>query len=281
MSGGNLLSDEALEQVRQVVRQVNGEVRGTRGIDRPPIGQGPECFFALTPSGGIPAIDGSAPGTAECELYEAVASVAGGTVEMAAILDNGGNAVVRDIYNASGTAIAEDIYTPVHRTKPGAWTTHGSSSPLIYFAGVGVDNPRPTYSSSPSAITMYSHSQKTNCPDSWAVSLSDSWWVCSDPGYWHVSIRFDMASDTDQAQTTAYLKVSSNSGSTWSNVLNARYTHPAASSTLDSVFTSENVYEFADGDLIQPWASIGSAATGSWLGVTLMLTKIGGTVTTA
>jgi hypothetical protein len=45
MAGANVLSDEALAQVRDVVRQVMGSLGGSQPLPRPPIAAGPEVFI--------------------------------------------------------------------------------------------------------------------------------------------------------------------------------------------------------------------------------------------
>ena len=123
MAGGNLLSDAALEQVRQVVRQVTGDVRGNRNLPTQPIAQGPECFFAKTPAGGIPGRAGDVLGNADCDLYKAVIQSAGSDVRtFVKIADSLGNAKTRIVHNLSTTAVAGNVYILIARTKLGTWT---------------------------------------------------------------------------------------------------------------------------------------------------------------
>lgn len=124
MAGGNLLSDAALEQVRQVVRQVTGDTRGNRAPRQQPMPPGPECFFALTPEGGIAAVTGSYPGSAVCPLYK-LDRVSGA---LSAITNASSDAIERTVYNPSSTAVGGDEFVPIHRTKLGAWTTHATGS---------------------------------------------------------------------------------------------------------------------------------------------------------
>lgn len=120
MAGANVLSDEALAQVRDVVRQVMGQLRGSQPLPRPPIAQGPEIFIVKAES-AIPARDEDEPGLlADVPLYRIDRN--GPTLEQL-FLNDGTTANARDVYNVTETEIAEGDYAIVWRDKLGSWLT--------------------------------------------------------------------------------------------------------------------------------------------------------------
>ena len=128
MAGANVLSDEALAQVRDVVRQVMGQLRGSQPLPRPPIAQGPEVFIVKSES-AIPARDEDEPGLlADVPLYRIDRE--GPTIEPLYMQD-GSTANVRDVYNLANSEIPADVYLMALRTKLGTWLAIPDASHLI------------------------------------------------------------------------------------------------------------------------------------------------------
>ena len=120
MAGANVLSDEALAQVRDVVRQVMGGLRGSQPLPRPPIAQGPEVFI-FKAEDPIPARSSTTPGKlASVPLYSIDRD--GPTLEQL-FLNDGTTANTRDVYNVTETEIAEGDYAITWRDKLGTWLT--------------------------------------------------------------------------------------------------------------------------------------------------------------
>jgi len=93
--------------------------------------QAPEVFMALTPTGGIPAIDGVIPGSAVCDLYRTTGAFGSETLEEMV-------GISKTVFNISATAIAADIYVLIKRTKQGKWVAEtggsgGDGSVSIWF----------------------------------------------------------------------------------------------------------------------------------------------------
>lgn len=166
MTRGNLLSNEALEQVRQVVREVQGSLHGSQPYPQPTIAPGPECFLGYFPS-GCTALSGSTPGTGTANLYRR--NTSDGTLE-ALLLTDGETANTRTVYNASGTAVSSSAYSPVWRDKLGTWWVApwgGGSRPTIWktfkFAVVisGSGSPRSYNTFTLSGTSTFAHPQIT------------------------------------------------------------------------------------------------------------------------
>jgi hypothetical protein len=118
MAGANVLSDEALAQVRDVVRQVMGSLGGSQPLPRAPIAAGPEVFIIKAES-AIPARDADEPGKlADVPLY--YIDRTGPTIE-ALLLNDGETPNARDLYNVTETEIEEGDYAIVWRDKLGSW----------------------------------------------------------------------------------------------------------------------------------------------------------------
>ena len=127
MAGANVLSDEALAQVRDVVRQVMGSLGGSQPLPRPPIAAGPEVFIVKAES-AIPARSSTTPGKlADVPLYYIDRD--GPTIE-ALFLNDGSTPNSRDVYNVTEAEIEEGDYAIIWRDKLGSWlavpmaTTH-------------------------------------------------------------------------------------------------------------------------------------------------------------
>jgi hypothetical protein len=130
MAGVNALSDRAIEQIRQLVREESGRLRGAQILPRPPLGQGPECFMAYTASGIDAATEGSGltiAGSGLCDLYERNKT----TNVLQGLFVTSSDKNQRTVYNASTTAIAAGFF-PVWRDKAGTWWAQvtGSSSSI-------------------------------------------------------------------------------------------------------------------------------------------------------
>lgn len=126
MAGANVLSDEALQQVEEVVRRVTGGLYGGQPLPTPPIAPGPEMFLAKSPSGGIAARETNVSTSEEevtgelCELYEAEYSDSTRVLSPMTLSD-GTTAVTRTVYNFSSEAVAGDAWILIARDKFGTW----------------------------------------------------------------------------------------------------------------------------------------------------------------
>lgn len=85
--------------------------------------QAPETYYALTPDGGIPALDGDTPGTADCTIYHLVQDPS----TLAQTLEEIPN-LSRTVYNASGSAIPGSTYITITRDKFGHWVPLGGGT---------------------------------------------------------------------------------------------------------------------------------------------------------
>jgi hypothetical protein len=118
MAGANVLSDEALAQIRDVVRQVMGSLRGSQPLPRAPIAPGPEVFIGLAAS-EIPARSSTTPGLlADVPLYRIDRD--GPTLE-ALLLNDGSTPNDRDVYNITLIPILAGDYAIFFRDKLGSW----------------------------------------------------------------------------------------------------------------------------------------------------------------
>jgi len=127
MAGANVLSDEALAQVRDVVRQVLGSLRGAQPLPRPPIAQGPEVFIAK-PSTAIPARSGTTPGELESvPLYKIDRET---PVIEALLLQDGYTANDRTLYSLALSEIDPEFLITL-RTKLGTWLAIPEARHLI------------------------------------------------------------------------------------------------------------------------------------------------------
>ncbi|MFA5056486.1 MAG: hypothetical protein WC485_00095 [Opitutaceae bacterium] len=101
-------------------------------------GQTPDVYVAQAPSGGLPALSGTTPGQAECDIYKIVEVTGVPTLISAGIM--------RAIYNLSATAITSGWFQ-VNRDKFGKWlaVAGGSVSTNYYLMLRDMDDD--TYSS--------------------------------------------------------------------------------------------------------------------------------------
>jgi hypothetical protein len=199
MAGANLLSNEALAQVREVVRQITGDVRGTRPTNMPPIAPGPECFLGYF-AGGCTAMAGSTPGYGTADLYRLGPT---GDVE-ALLLSDGATANTRTVYNASGTAVASAAYSPVWRDKLGTWWVAPSGGGIsASFSGI---NPGPgnvhgqfydTYKQWPFSTTTIAGT----APVEAVVNTTAGYWQVLSGGLWLLHGSVTISCDTADSQT--------------------------------------------------------------------------------
>jgi hypothetical protein len=118
MAGANALSDEALVQVRDMVRQEAGRLRGDMLLPRAPIAAGPEVFIVKAES-AIPARSSTTPGKlADVPLY--YIDRTGPTIE-ALLLNDGETPNSRDVYNVTLIPILAGDYAIFFRDKLGSW----------------------------------------------------------------------------------------------------------------------------------------------------------------
>jgi hypothetical protein len=112
--GGNLLSDAALHQVRELIRQESGRARGERTWEVPPLHKGSECFLAYNKD-GIDPIKAGKPSVAECDLYERDLNN-----NLVPLMMDATNPNVRDVYNASKFSVIPGFF-PIWKDKLGTW----------------------------------------------------------------------------------------------------------------------------------------------------------------
>jgi hypothetical protein len=267
MAGANLLSNEALAQVREVVRQITGDVRGTRATNMPPIAPGPECFLGYF-AGGCTAMAGSTPGYGTADLYRMGPT---GDVE-ALLLSDGATANTRTVYNASGTAVGAAAYSPVWRDKLGTWWVApwggGSSSMNGFYVYTIFNAPRPTQ---PSATPRSIYSSA----DDWftvgtagfeyeetAEATPRRWFVCTAAG----NYRFQCSVDCSSAAITA-------------SSSNLTMYHISAA----DVGTQINLWSVQGSSVAETWSAItfgwASFAVGDRMQVTLIATVSTGDIT--
>lgn len=111
----NVFSDEDLKILVELLRRVkNTPVGNVRPIDDPPP-VSPECYVALVPSGGLPALSGAIPGSTSCAIYRVFKSSVSGNVELAAI-----TGFSQTVYNLSATSINPGFIV-INREKFGFW----------------------------------------------------------------------------------------------------------------------------------------------------------------
>lgn len=72
-----------------------------------------DFYLFQTPSGGIPAIDGTTLGKADCTLYKL--SFDGSDATIGPWNDNAGLALTRTVYNMGSAAVEENVYIQVAR----------------------------------------------------------------------------------------------------------------------------------------------------------------------
>ena len=117
----NILGDAALAQVRELIRQEQGRVRGNRADHEPKLTKGPEMFVAYS-STGISAATQSlgviTPSSAICDLFEKDYA----TGELLPLYITGTTPNQREVFNFSTSAISAG-YFPVWRDKRGTWWT--------------------------------------------------------------------------------------------------------------------------------------------------------------
>ena len=145
MAGINALSDRAIEQVRQLVREESGRLRGAQILPRPPLGQGPECFMAYTATGISAATESSGittAGSGLCDLFERNKT----TDVLTGLYVTSSYKNQRMVYNASTSAI-DAGYFPVWRDKAGTWWAHpvggDSVTPRVEVKFVTLDKATP------------------------------------------------------------------------------------------------------------------------------------------
>ena len=95
-------------------RQRGGSVSPEGGEEDVRLTRAPECYVALTPSGGIPARSGLVLGSATCSINRLQPSSSTSAMELFQI-----PGFVQKVYNVSGRAAAGGIYVVVRREKYG------------------------------------------------------------------------------------------------------------------------------------------------------------------
>jgi hypothetical protein len=127
MAGANVLSDEALAQVRDVVRQEAGRLRGDMPLPRPPIAPGPECFLAYSETGIDAATEESEVITAAYELCDLFRR--NPDTDVIEPLYIGAEPNTRRVFNANTSAVPGG-YFPVWRDKGGTWWAQATGSSI-------------------------------------------------------------------------------------------------------------------------------------------------------
>lgn len=104
---GKLVSERAEQQLQELVRR--GVIRGQSPSWPRAAVNHLDVYHAKSPSGGIPAVSGSTPGSATCDLYWLGS---GGTLTK--MQDEAGNDMTATIYNDS-SEVAGDVWLKVIR----------------------------------------------------------------------------------------------------------------------------------------------------------------------
>jgi hypothetical protein len=91
-----------------------------------PDGYAPEVYIARTPVGGIQAMSGVTPGSAECPIYELDA----GTLTLS-------QAIPQPVYNLSDVAIEGSIFVLLARDKFGTWVVAAQFEDVVTGTGTG------------------------------------------------------------------------------------------------------------------------------------------------
>jgi len=114
---------EAAGKIKRAVRQIEGEPRTSPVTIPRESNQTRSGLWALTPSGGIPAIDGTTLGSALCDLYYEYPTTFSGTDrELLPLASPGGTVATQDyVYNCSDTAVGGSVYVPIEMSATGAW----------------------------------------------------------------------------------------------------------------------------------------------------------------
>ena len=94
------LGPRAIEQLRRVVRNdVQRAVRRQLGEKPQHSPAGPAIYLAKTPAGGIAAMAGTTPGSADCTVYGIVDG------ELTEMEDSEGEAIEVTVYNVAANAV--------------------------------------------------------------------------------------------------------------------------------------------------------------------------------
>lgn len=111
------LSESDVAILKEIVRDYRGGVIG--GANHSPYrgNAASETYLAYVSSAGIPAVDGTTPGSATCDIYR--------INPLTPSIDQVGTS--REVFNVTSSDIGEG-YIPVVKTKGGAWVTFSSSS---------------------------------------------------------------------------------------------------------------------------------------------------------
>lgn len=115
---GYLLSEDDRRAVQQLIDDARrrGERGGSGRGESQDVTFTPEVYVALTPEGGVPALVGDTPGSAECYVYRLV----GWNNPSAATLERLGSQF-RVVYNLSDSAVGAGLWVLVVRDKLGQW----------------------------------------------------------------------------------------------------------------------------------------------------------------
>ena len=133
----NILGDAALAQIRELIRQEQGRVRGNRADHEPKLTKGPEMFMAYSSTGIDAATEDEGTITAayaDCDLYERDPD----TDELKPLYVSGTTPNQRKVYNASTTSISVGLF-PIWRDKRGTWwaKVSGTHDKRFGFTGSG------------------------------------------------------------------------------------------------------------------------------------------------
>lgn len=100
------LGVEAVRQIRNLIVEDRQRVRyEVDRNSRPAVSVGCMAYIAKTPAGGIAAMSGTTPGSAECDLYRLSD---GGTLEVHT--NDSGDTVTVTVYNIATSAVAGSTF---------------------------------------------------------------------------------------------------------------------------------------------------------------------------
>lgn len=123
MGKAYLLTEDDVRTLRAVLAAVKGRRQNTTGRPGPweDDPTSPEMYAAKTPSGGIPAMAGVTPGSADCEIYRLIPSGAVWVLESMGAAD-------KEVFSLAATEVAGNEWVLVQRDKHGRWWVSGTGS---------------------------------------------------------------------------------------------------------------------------------------------------------
>jgi len=199
--------DQAVADIRKVVRQVLNEPRNRTQRSIPANIKSVPTHYALTPSGGIPAFSSPTLGEAECSIYDEEEQT-NGTVNLTTWTLPDATTKSATVYNPGSSAVAGDSYVPIWQTKRGRWMAYSPGQYAnVWTCGGGANNTN--VSTSDVLVNLTTSSIRSSVSDTdWSVDTSSDKFTCAKAGYWSMvnglNIRNASADLTMQVSTYIY-----------------------------------------------------------------------------